>query len=261
MDSLRSFDISSPELTAVWEMKLRELEEGSLTVGKLVRDMDDYTVRLSDQIRNAEFSRVSGTYLKVKCPICGGRMKSLSNYYICEHHKKENGCPFVIPKELNGAQIKDKMVEDICEGGTSKAVKMKSRKTGKDFYAGMHFNPETKKVEFVFEDGHETKYKCPVCGKLLKKKNGSFSDYLFCPGNDFRLSYIIAKRKLKEAEMKELLNKGEIKLDGFVSKKGTEFSSKLIIKEGKVQFCFDTERSSEELVLPSDMAPGNPENS
>jgi DNA topoisomerase-3 len=87
-----------------------------------------------------------------------------------------------------------------------------------------------------------TGFTCPVCkaNPLIKGKYG-----WFCGGKkeghcDFAISEVIAKKKITETNVKQLVEKGitnEIK--GFKSSTGKSFAAKLKINEGKIEFSFD----------------------
>lgn len=86
---------------------------------------------------------------------------------------------------------------------------------------------------------------CPVCKKnpLLKSKYGWYCGGKLDKSCMFSISQEIAHKKISEANMKQLVERGitnEIK--GFKSKAGTGFSAKLRINGDKIEFEFEKER-------------------
>lgn len=82
--------------------------------------------------------------------------------------------------------------------------------------------------------------KCPKCsnGNIIENKKGYGCDR-WKEGCDFIIWKTIANKNLTKLNVKDLLTKGETKeLDGFRSKSGKTFSSKLILNDGKIEFKF-----------------------
>lgn len=81
--------------------------------------------------------------------------------------------------------------------------------------------------------------KCPKCGSDVAKNRYNYGckNYKEC---DFKIGTTICGRVISKEEASSLLEKNITdKLDGFISKKGTNFSSKLKIVDNKVVFDFD----------------------
>lgn len=245
-ESLNDFTISSPELTAIWEQKLREVEDGSLTKTQFIDDMHGYIKKMTEELMNGDYGVVdsaqgtsSGNFIDgATCPYCGGKIKQSAKYYYCEHYAKEGGCNFILKKELNGAKITEPMVKDLCNGKTTKQVKMISEKSGKQFMCGLKVNTEAKKIEFAFDT--ETKYTCPNCGKkIVQKTSPKGVKYYTCEGGDLSFMANIAGHKLTASEIKDLLAGKEIgPFDDFVAKSGKNFPAKLQVLKDKVIFNF-----------------------
>lgn len=86
-----------------------------------------------------------------------------------------------------------------------------------------------------------TGLKCPVCGnQLLKGKFGWFCSEKKEKECSFSIPLEIASKKLTDANVKSLLEKGVTKeIAGFKSKAGKNFSAKLKLNNYKIEFDFD----------------------
>ena len=243
---IADYEISSPELTAIWEQKLREVEDGKLSVDKFHEDMIDFTKKMSDELMKAKYHEVAAAnsqaeFLDARCPICGGRIKQTAKYYLCENYSKDGGCKFVIGRNFLGANLAEKDVVALCNGKNTKELKMKSTKTNKEFKASLMFDKNTQKIAFVFNSpsAKETSYKCPVCGGELKERDGKNGKYLSCDNKDFFMSLKIAGHKLTKGDIGKLL-KGETvgPYEDFVAKSGKNFKAKLKLEGKDIKFEF-----------------------
>ena len=94
--------------------------------------------------------------------------------------------------------------------------------------------------QFERETATET-ISCPKCGGALEVAPWGY----VCPKEDcgFKFGHTVAGKMLSHAEIKTLLANGSIgPLSGFKSKKGTEFSAKLIVdKDFNIQFEFESD--------------------
>lgn len=81
---------------------------------------------------------------------------------------------------------------------------------------------------------------CPVCqkGQMIDRKTFiSCNEYK--NGCKFNISRTIAKKKVTDKNVQDLLTKGKTAvIKGFTSTKNTKFDAALVVKEGKIQFEF-----------------------
>ena len=83
---------------------------------------------------------------------------------------------------------------------------------------------------------------CPICGSDVVENSKAYgcSHWRESDGAcKFTVWKTIAKREMKPEEVKALIeNKETDYLDGFVSKKGNNFSAKLCLRDGKIEMEF-----------------------
>ena len=106
--------------------------------------------------------------------------------------------------------------------------------------ATIHPIENESKPNFVKGGGAPSLGTCPVCQKgtvLDMKTFAGCSEYR--SGCKFSLSRTIAKKKLSDAQIKRLVEKGKTNLiKGFKSKAGNPFDAYLVIENGEVKFEF-----------------------
>ncbi len=185
--------------------------------------------------------------LGLACPICGKPLKeSEKSYYCSGYGQEEDSCKFGIPKEKGGVKITLQMLKEILSmEPTGKSYDFKS-KEGKKFNAKLKYNREEMKLDYLFEERKRqaTGLKCPNCGgevietdKAYECENHDYKNPGSCAFSHWK---VISGRKLSVKEFSKLVSDGvTAKLDGFKSKAGKDFSAKLKMENGKIEFDFE----------------------
>lgn len=169
MNMLDRFDFIHPDLTAQWEDKLLNVENGKLPPGEFMIDMIKYVSLTTRQLLSLP---QIGPYKRriANCPKCGSPFWEYHGCYACEG-KSKGSCDFTLPKKLGNADITSKDITEMIAGNASSAKK------------------------FVWKDGSKTKGrlcitsdfklsfsknivgKCPLCGKnILEGKAGYYCE-------------------------------------------------------------------------------------
>ena len=85
---LAPIDLKSPELTATWEKKLKEIENGRVKKDDFLKDIKAYTKSVVDEIRKSDATFKHDNLTKTKCPECGKFMLEVKSKrgksYICQ---------------------------------------------------------------------------------------------------------------------------------------------------------------------------------
>lgn len=71
-------DLTKPELTADWEMKLSKIAKGSLKKDSFMNEIQIYTKELISEIKRGTGDFLHDNITNKKCPVCGKRMLSVS---------------------------------------------------------------------------------------------------------------------------------------------------------------------------------------
>lgn len=81
-------DLTKPELTAEWEMKLSEIAAGKRSRAVFMKDIRHYSQELIDEIKAAEGQFRHDNLTNTKCPVCGKRMLAVkgkkSELLVCQ---------------------------------------------------------------------------------------------------------------------------------------------------------------------------------
>lgn len=151
-------ELKSPEMTAVWEMKLDQIEKGTMCMEQFMKEITDSVVKWTLQVvnDNPSMEKPDASQTKagtgVKCPCCGGDMMKGKKGYYCSNWKIK-GCQFTVWKKMYGANITEKQLKLLIEKGKTDYLNMKS-KAGKDYKAKICLKADgTTELEFAPREG------------------------------------------------------------------------------------------------------------
>ena len=222
--------VKSPEMTGEWEYKLSQVEKGTLSPVEFRDGIVEYVKQLFADLHAryaCQFERETATE-KLNCPKCGGALDVAPWGYVCPNAE----CGFRFGHTVAGKMLAHSEVKALLAGETVGPLSGFKSKKGSEFSAKLTLDKDFN-ILFAFESdgkfhGQKTDYKCPLCGSLLEENKNA----IFCNCN-FTLFKTIAEHTLTAKEIKELFTNGRTPLiQGFKSKKGTEFSAALKWGEG-----------------------------
>lgn len=224
IQALSGQEIVSPELTARWEKKLKQVEIGEASYDSFYEFMIGYV-----DTRTKKLLTLSpiGPYRKVigKCPICKKDFLSLGTFYCCEdflvkNEAGERACKMALPNKFGGKKTAD---------GKIVSATPLSETDIKALIDGL----ETKPKNFVWKDGKKSRTslilnenfeisfpkpssygKCPKCGgEVYRGKKGGF--YCINATNkdeskrcNFLLYNFVGKSMIQDNQIRELLEYG-----------------------------------------------------
>lgn len=155
---LEGKNVISPVLTAEWESKLREVEDGNITIDDFRTEMNKYI-----KAETADFLTIKGgvttsssTANKTilgSCPICGNNVIMTQNYAMCETYKKEDrgNCNFITGLNILGTRIPAAEFKKLFAGKESKKMNFTS-KNGKRFEAVLYLDRDESRIKFKFDN-------------------------------------------------------------------------------------------------------------
>ncbi len=230
--------VKSPEMTGEWEYKLSQVEKGTLTPVEFRDGIVEYVKQLFADLHAryaCQFERETVTE-KLNCPKCGGALEVAPWGYVCPNAE----CGFKFGHTVAGKMLAHSEVKALLAGETIGPLSGFKSKKGSEFSTKLTLDKDFN-IQFAFESdgkfhGQKTDYKCPLCGSPLEENKNA----IFCTGTaqsdehcNFTLFKTIADHALTAAEIKELFTNGRTPLiQGFKSKKGTEFAAALKWGEG-----------------------------
>lgn len=225
-------DFSSVDMTGIWEEKLSEVEQGSLSRDKFDQEMRDYVLKSIEDIQKSTMK--SGGFASTatvigKCPKCGGNVLIGKSYYLCEHYK--DSCDFLIGKKILGANISETECKKLLAGKETKELTL--RKDDREW-----------KTKLIIRDGRvefankaNSKFSktitCPKCGK-----NITINQYgAFCESEDLKLFRNLKGYSFTDEQLIELIN-GNIVEGTFTWNSGKSSKAKVKLESGIPKFQF-----------------------
>jgi len=235
-----------PELTGEWEKALNNMANSAQDPGNEFRQ---FTSRIKEQIlaiisglKQAGVSYEANRFRIVvgKCPHCDGQVLEQKSFYACEHHKKNEGCPFFISKKFMKATISAAAVKALCAGEKTRNLSLTSQK-GKEFKAKLFWDSGKKRVEMDF--GNSSLGQCPVCfqGNIRENRVGFGCDKF----KDGCKSFFLKKHSqggIDADGVKELLSQGETSAQYTFNGKNGEFKAAIRLEDGLPKFVFLNKR-------------------
>lgn len=252
-------ELKSPEITAEWEKKLNEISLGKREKEDFKKEIQEYIEHNIEILRTSElkvqFERKNNGGVKIGvCPECGtdvmkkeinakmsnGKTRKMT-MYSCANSSKENRC-FVAFDEIAGKKISDKHIKQLLTQKVTDEIKGFKSKTKKEFSAKLKFQDKKISFDFPEQKNEETNIPCPVCNQNVFDKGNSVA----CPDGHVVVYKNIAKKEISMSDIEKLLKTGSTdQIDKFKSKANKDFSAKLVLKDGKVEFSFEGVQSQQ----------------
>ncbi|WP_338451861.1 DNA topoisomerase III [Niallia oryzisoli] len=156
--------LASPEMTAKWEQRLKEISEGAASpkhfmelTNKMISHLISITViesnnwSFDDEIIESfvprQFKKSAPAKLGT-CKLCGGNVIDKGSFYGCSNYQK-NGCQFTISKKIKGKAITQKQLKKLLLEGSTEVIEGFKGKE-KEFSAQIKWDEQQKKIQFVF---------------------------------------------------------------------------------------------------------------
>lgn len=243
-------ELFSPEMTAEWEYKLSQMQQGKLSRKKFMAEIVEMTRHIVDQAKNFNADTVPGDFgkLNAPCPKCGGEIHENYKKFQCQ------SCEFGFWKILAGRQLEMHEAEALIEKREVGPLEGFRSRLGRAFSANLILNKEFA-IEFSWgdqsEDGEAPDFSaqeplgaCPKCSSRVFELPNAYTCEKAVGSEKtcgFRSGRVILKRTIEREQMIKLLETGKTDLlDKFISKKGRPFSAYLVRQpDGKIGFEFE----------------------
>jgi len=229
--------LKSPEMTARWELKLKDIERGKYSpktfkdeIDALVHDV----IRIDTSKMNAMHASIEADKnSKFLCPKCGKTMRKLKWGIGCAP------CKFGIAHAISGKTISEKCIEQLLNKKETDFISGFKKKDNKGTFTAKLILDANYKVSFCFES-KKSNLSCPKCQSPMKE----FSRGIKCTDSEkcgFILWDNFCSKKLNASHMQKLLSERKTDLiKGFVSpKNGKKFDAFLVLQnDGKIKMEF-----------------------
>lgn len=148
--------LKSPELTGVWEKRLREIEKGDYKAGLFLKDLNTYVSTIIEEVKMAKGTSVSsiitGGSKNIEgvalCPKCKqGQVVENTKAFSCSQWRA--GCDFTVWKKIANKTLSKNQVKTLITNGKTAKLKGFKSKQGKSFAATLSFD-ETFKIKMEF---------------------------------------------------------------------------------------------------------------
>jgi DNA topoisomerase-3 len=249
LEQLRIDEIRSPELTGLWEWKLKEMEHGRLSRDEFMRHIMEQTDTMVSRIKTGEFADPDFGPLGAPCPKCGGVIHETYKHFKCER------CDYRLWKIMSGRQWEpDEMTALLTQGQIGPLRGFRS-KMGRAFEAVIRLD-DTHNPKFDFENetdrdaevdfsGQPPLGQCPKCKGTVYAGSRSYVCERAIGAEkhcDFKFGKTILQQEISSEDIALWLTKGRTRLlKGFVSNRTKRRFSAYLVREegGKMGFAFE----------------------
>jgi DNA topoisomerase III len=160
--------LASPEMTAKWEQKLKEISEGSASPKNFMEQTNKMVYHLissgvghsanwvfSEDVRenftpSKKMTKGKGGTKLGNCKKCDGSIVDKGSFYGCSNYQK-NQCNFTISKKILGKNITQKNIKLLLTEGKTELIEGFTNKD-KTFNARLSLDEQDKRVKFLFEE-------------------------------------------------------------------------------------------------------------
>ncbi|WP_066399364.1 DNA topoisomerase III [Cytobacillus eiseniae] len=156
--------LASPEMTAKWEQRLKDISEGTASPKQFMEQTNKMVFHLIDvSVKNAgewifeeedknNFIPAKSKFRRPtqlgQCKYCDGQVVDKGNFYGCSNYSK-NKCNFNISKKILGHAITQKVVKQLLKDNITDIIEGFSNKD-KTFSAKLSWDEQERKIKFVF---------------------------------------------------------------------------------------------------------------
>ena len=153
-------EIQSPAMTADWEQKLLQIEQGELDPETFMNEIEQMVaslVQTSEAVKGASMLMKNNGKIVGVCPHCGAEVAEREKGWFCTNRE----CRFVIWKDNAffkrlGKHVSARLVDQLLRDGRARLKDCKSQRTGKTYNATVRMTTENNgrpQFSLEFENG------------------------------------------------------------------------------------------------------------
>lgn len=156
--------LASPEMTAKWEQRLREIGEGKASAGGFMEAVKKMSAKIiSDAVESSESwdfqgldtesiqrsgSKKRSSASVGSCKLCGSKIVDKGEFYGCVSYQKTK-CNFTISKKILNKKISQANIKKLLASGETDLISG-FKKGEKTFDAILSWSDSEKKISFTF---------------------------------------------------------------------------------------------------------------
>ncbi len=217
-------DLKDVKLTASWEQRLADMQDGALDLATFESDIAVFVRAVLPSVTGeSATTRIPREGDIGACPKCSvGSVRFTPKGAGCTRWRE--GCTFSIWREQYGKELKDTHIKDLIENKITKVIKGFKKKDGKGTYDAQLALNDDFKVRPVFSGGNDVNFGgCPQCKDGFVRTNskgvGCSRWKEGCTLFIWRVQY---GKELSDEQIKALLEKKKTDLiTGFQKKSGS----------------------------------------
>ena len=138
--------LTSPAMTGEWEFKLRQIEQGKFTRSEFMHEIEDQTRGIVERVKSFTEDDTAARLTEIPSPTDGKPLRETLRGY-----KSQDG-ELMVYKVVGGRKMEEAEISQILtQGQIGPLDGFRSAKSGKPYSAILRYNPEEKKVGFVFD--------------------------------------------------------------------------------------------------------------
>ncbi|MGL1903326.1 MAG: DNA topoisomerase [Fibrobacterales bacterium] len=234
--------VKSAEMTGEWEYKLTQVEKGNYAPDQFRDDIIEFVTSIFERLREDyvnDFERkdLGGT---LGCPKCKKqKLNGVSWGYVCPDEQ----CLFKLGHAVAQRSLSTEEILSLVNNGITEELSGFKSKRGFEFSAKLKID-EKFEVTFEFsEERSKTEAFKGKCAKCKKENLRESEKVVYCDtdGCELVIFKLVAGLTLEKKYITQLLKKKKCdQIEGFTSRKGTQFSAPLKLNdEWKVVFDFE----------------------
>ena len=233
-------DLASAQMTAEWETRLLEVEQGKVTRSQFMDGIAGSVNSMIDVMRGEALALPAPTQrvFDVPCPKCGGQLAG-QRKLICG-----GGCGFEVWTSAAGHALSAPELRDLLANRKTKPIEGLRGKDGKRQFTASLVLKDDFTVGFEFAE-KALDVPCPKCGGVLRHfgATASAGARYSCVNRDFTFWMTLAGRDFSDSEAAQLVQTGRLPpVHGFMSSKRTRFGAGVVL---------DRDSGRTELVFPA----------
>jgi DNA topoisomerase-3 len=132
--------LSSPELTALWERRLAQMEKGAERRPDFMSDISTFATKLVEEVRGMRAEKLASPSSRREplgaCPKCGSPVVETRKAYSCSAWKT-SGCDFAIWKQVSGKRLSEAQARQLLTKRRTGQLKGFKSKAGKPYAAAL----------------------------------------------------------------------------------------------------------------------------
>lgn len=213
IESLKNHPITSAELTAKWEKRLKDVEKGHISFNDFYNSMLDFVRQETKTLSEMKALGMRKDYI-CQCPKCRRNLYETDRFYFCDGvmidiGEEKKACDVIFPKKFGKSVLSRADIKDICEKGNKERQII--TKDGKKSIVNLVLDNDFK-LAFGTKEAVGT---CPLCKSRILTGNKVYYCEKWKPddssGCGFYIYKTFGKTSISKNVFQDILKNGQSK--------------------------------------------------